>query len=128
VLLGLGVMFWTAGFDIIYACQDYDFDSSQPDLHSLPKALGIAGALRVSRVLHVLAFGLFATMLLVPPLGWAYSAGLVAAAALLVFQHSIISPGDLSRVNAAFFTANGVLSLVMCAMALVDVARAAFAA
>jgi 4-hydroxybenzoate polyprenyltransferase len=126
VVLGLGVMLWTAGFDLIYACQDFDFDRSQSDLHSLPKRLGIARALRLSAFLHVIAWGLFATMLTVEPLGPIYGAGLIAAAALLVYQHRIVSAGDLSRVNAAFFTANGLMAVCLFLAALGDAGLASW--
>jgi 4-hydroxybenzoate polyprenyltransferase len=121
VLLGLGVMFWTAGFDIIYACQDVEFDSGQDGLHSIPKKFGVGGALKISSALHVIAFGFFAAMLLFPPLGTAYLIAASLAGMLLFYQHAIISADDLSRVNVAFFTANGILSVMMFAMTCVDV-------
>jgi len=124
ILLGLGVLCWTAGFDLIYACQDYDFDASQPGLHSLPKSIGVSRALWLARALHVVAWLLFAAMFIVPPLGAAWMVGLAAAAALLLAQHRLVRADDLSRVNAAFFTANGMLALALFVAALVDLLRA----
>jgi 4-hydroxybenzoate polyprenyltransferase len=100
------VMLWTAGFDIIYACQDYEFDSRE-GLFSLPKVLGIGGALWVSRLFHVgmmLCLWRFHVAFSQSPFTWS---ALVAVAALLLYEHSLVRAGDLSRVNAAFFTVNG---------------------
>jgi 4-hydroxybenzoate polyprenyltransferase len=124
IALGLAVMFWTAGFDLIYACQDVEFDTTQRGLHSMPKAVGVSRALGASRAAHLVAWLLFATVLWAEPLGWGWGAGLVAAAFLLIRQHSIISADDLSRVNAAFFTSNGLLSIAMFVATLVDVLAA----
>ena len=112
LVLAGAVTCWVAGFDIVYSLQDESFDRAA-GLHSLPAALGAARALAVARVLHVLAvagFAAFAAMTGGGPLRW----GAVAAAAgLLVWQHRLVRPDDLSRVDAAFFTANGILSLAM---------------
>ncbi len=109
--LTAAVMFWTAGFDVIYACQDYEFDSAEA-LHSIPRALGIAGALRVAKVLHaamVLSLGALVYCL---HLGGLALAGVAAVLALLIYEHSLVKPNDLSRVNAAFFTMNGYVSVL----------------
>jgi 4-hydroxybenzoate polyprenyltransferase len=120
VLLGAAVLLWTAGFDLIYACQDADHDR-KAGLHSVPARLGIAGALKLSAVLHVACVGLLAVVLAVNPhVGLLYGIGVVAAAALLVYEHAIVRPDDLSRVNVAFFTLNGLVSLVLGAATIVD--------
>lgn len=111
VLLGLAVLFWTAGFDIIYACLDHDFDRAQ-GLHSIPRRWGIARALVVSRLLHVAALGFLITVGKLGGMGWPYAVGLLCVAALLVGEHALVKPRDLSRVNLAFFTLNGLVSLV----------------
>ena len=106
VVLALGVLTWVAGFDLIYACQDAEHDA-QAGLHSIPARLGIASSLRLSSALHVvsvLAFGLQGYW---AGLGLAYWIALALAAALLWWEHSIVSPTDLSRVDVAFFTLNG---------------------
>ena len=125
LLLGLAVLLWVVGFDVIYACQDVDFDNGR-GLHSIPARLGIRGALILSAGLHVLMIGV---LVAVPnlaaasgiALGVPYRLALVAVAALLTYEHAIVRPSDLSRVNAAFFTMNGVISLVLMAACVVDV-------
>jgi 4-hydroxybenzoate polyprenyltransferase len=120
IVLGLGVLFWTAGFDIIYACQDFDTDR-RAGLHSVPARLGIAGALRLSIVLHAFCLAILTSALFVNPhLGAAYIAGLAIALLTLAYEHAIVKPDDLSRVNVAFFTLNGVVSLVVGGAVLVD--------
>jgi 4-hydroxybenzoate polyprenyltransferase len=109
--LTAAVMFWTAGFDIIYSCQDFEFDTAER-LFSLPRALGIAGALRLARVLHILMIGCLITLVYALHLGVLSLAGIAAVAALLVYEHGLVKPQDLSRVNAAFFTMNGVVSVL----------------
>jgi 4-hydroxybenzoate polyprenyltransferase len=105
------VMFWTAGFDIIYSCQDYEFDSDQ-GLFSLPRRIGIAGALRVSKLLHALMILCLLALVHVLDLGPLSVAGIVAVGLLLAYEHSLVGPNDLSRVNAAFFTMNGWVSVL----------------
>jgi len=117
--LGAAVACWVAGFDVLYACQDDDFDRER-GLHSLPVRLGRRGAMWVSRALHGLALLGFAGFGLLVPLGPAYLGGVVLAAALLVWQHRVLRPDDLSRIQAAFFTANGTLAVVMFAAGCVD--------
>jgi len=111
LLLTGAVMLWVAGFDIIYACQDYDFDRRE-GLRSIPARLGIAQALRVSRALHVAMVGLLLWLAGALGLGPIAVAGIAAVAALLVWEHSLVKPHDLSRVNAAFFTVNGCVSVL----------------
>jgi 4-hydroxybenzoate polyprenyltransferase len=109
--LTAAVTFWTAGFDVIYSCQDYEFDKAE-GLFSVPRVLGIAGALRVAQVLHVLMVGCLLALVYSLQLGPLALAGVAAVTALLVYEHSIVKPADLSRVNAAFFTMNGYVSVL----------------
>jgi 4-hydroxybenzoate polyprenyltransferase len=109
VILCAGVTFWVAGFDIIYGCDDYDFDRSE-GLHSIPERFGIKNALRVSVVFHVIALVLFTSVALVLKLGLFYYTGMVMAALLLFYQHYLIRPDDLSKSGIAFFNLNATLS------------------
>jgi 4-hydroxybenzoate polyprenyltransferase len=109
--LTAAVTFWTAGFDIIYSCQDYEFDSSA-GLFSLPKALGIRGALVGARLLHVTMVVCLVALVDAFQLGPLSLAGVAAVAALLIYEHSLVKPHDFSRVNAAFFTMNGYVSVL----------------
>ncbi len=111
LLLGAAVTLWTAGFDIIYACQDVEFDHAL-GLHSIPKRYGIRAALYTSAILHVLMFALLVTVARMENLGWVAMAGLIAVACLLTYEHALVKPSDLSRVNAAFFTVNGYVSVL----------------
>lgn len=111
-ILTVAVMFWVAGFDIIYACQDVEFDR-KAGLFSVPVSLGIAGALWVSRGLHLLMLGLLAWLAALAGLGAVAYAGLLLVAALLAYEHSLVKPDDLSQVNAAFFTVNGYISILL---------------
>ena len=111
LLLGAAVMLWVAGFDIIYACQDVEFDHTL-GLHSIPRRYGIRAALWVSALLHVGTLGLLVMVARMENLGWIALAGLVAVAALLAYEHALVKPSDLSRVNAAFFTVNGFISIL----------------
>lgn len=112
VPLALGVLLWTAGFDILYSLQDVDFDRNS-GLHSIPVRLGAPGALLLARVLHLIAVICFVIFGVVNGFAVFYFVGVAAAIALLIWQHSLVSPTDLSRINAAFFTANGILSVVL---------------
>jgi len=118
-VLGAAVACWVAGFDVLYACQDEAFDRAH-GLFSLPAALGVPRALAVSRALHLLAVLLFLLFGFCAGLGAAYGGGVAAAAALLCWQHRLLRPGDCSRRQAAFFTANGLLSLGMLAAGCLD--------
>ena len=109
--LTAAVTCWTAGFDIIYACQDFEFDTGEP-LHSVPKLLGLAGALRAAQILHVAMIGCLwalAESLQLGALSWV---GIGAVSALLIYEHSLVKPNDFSRVDAAFFTMNGYVSVL----------------
>ena len=109
--LTAAVMFWTAGFDIIYSCQDYAFDTDH-GLFSLPRRMGIAWALRVSQLLHIVMILCLLELVHDLDLGPLSLAGIVAAGLLLAYEHSLVKPDDLSRVNAAFFTMNGWVSVL----------------
>jgi 4-hydroxybenzoate polyprenyltransferase len=118
--LSLAVLCWVAGFDIIYACQDVEFDR-KTGLFSLPARIGIAGALWVSRALHVLMLGLLLWLALQAALGLLAFTGLAVVAVLLAYEHSLVKADDLSRVNAAFFTVNGYISILLLLFWGVDV-------
>ena len=109
--LTAAVTFWTAGFDIIYSCQDYEFDGAA-GLFSLPRRFGIAGALWIARVFHVIMISCLVALAWSFALGWLSLAGVGAVIALLVYEHSLVKADDLSRVNAAFFTVNGYVSVL----------------
>ncbi len=121
LLLALGVALWVAGFDMIYSCQDIEFDRRER-LRSAPARFGIAGALRLSTALHIGAAILFLTLPLASSLGGWYLAGAIATAALLWYEHRLVRPDDLSRVNQAFFTINGYVSFLILAGTAVDLA------
>jgi 4-hydroxybenzoate polyprenyltransferase len=109
--LTAAVTFWTAGFDVIYSCQDFDFDRAE-GLFSVPRVLGIAGALRLAQVLHVVMILCLLALVNVLHLGALALAGVAAIAGLLIYEHSLVKADDLSRVNAAFFTMNGYVSVL----------------
>ena len=120
VLLGGGIMLWVAGFDIIYACQDFDFDVKM-QLRSVPARLGVAGALRTAAVCHLGMIGLLLALPLVyREFGWIYLTGVLAVAVLLVYEHWLVRPDDLSRVNRAFFQVNAVVSVGLLVIGLAD--------
>ena len=112
LLLGAVVGLWVAGFDIIYACQDVDFDSRY-NLHSLPNAIGVGPALVASALLHVLMLILLGVLYQRLRLGPLALAGILITALLIAYEHWIVRPSDLSRVNAAFFTVNGIVSILL---------------
>jgi 4-hydroxybenzoate polyprenyltransferase len=111
LLLTAAVTFWVGGFDVLYACQDYEFDR-QSDLHSIPRYLGIRGALAVGRAFHIIMLILLIALIVTFGLGKLAIAGVIAVALLLAYEHSLVSTHDLSKLNAAFFTMNGVISVV----------------
>lgn len=118
-VLGLAVLLWTAGFDIIYATQDVDCDV-RDGVHSMPADLGIARALRQTRAAHVLTVACLVWGGVLAGAGWPWYWGVLIAALLLIYENSIVRPNDLSRVNAAFFTVNGVIAVVVGAAAFAD--------
>jgi 4-hydroxybenzoate polyprenyltransferase len=111
LLLTAAVTFWVAGFDILYACQDFQFDRNA-GLHSIPRHVGIARSLWIARVFHVIMLLLLIAMAPAFALGKLAIAGIVAVMVLLLYEHSLVKPDDLSKLNAAFFTMNGVISVV----------------
>lgn len=113
-LLGAAVLFWIGGFDIVYACQDYEFDCNHM-LKSIPQRWGIGRALKISEFCHLITFVLLVTVGLMAGLGPAYYLGLVLILAFLITQHLIVSAEDLSKVNLSFFTMNGLISMVIFA-------------
>jgi len=112
LLLSLVVLLWTAGFDVLYACQDYDFDRNE-GLYSIPARFGIAHALWISRGLHAAAFLALVALYLLSGLGPLALIGVVATAALLLYQHRLVKADDLGRLNAAFFTTNAFVSVIL---------------
>ena len=118
-LLWLAVTFWIAGFDLIYACQDTEFDR-QEGLRSVPARFGNATALRLAQANHVLTVTLLAAVGGVMGLSWVYWLGLAVVAGLLVYEHTLVSPTDLSRVNLAFFNINGYIAVTIFAATLVS--------
>lgn len=120
ILIGLAVLLWVAGFDILYALQDLDFDREQ-GLHSIPVTLGEEGSFLVVRMFHV---GMIILLLLATPgsgLGWIYLLGVATVSAMLVYEHTLVKPGDLTKMDAAFFTLNGYISVTLFFFVLIDV-------
>ena len=111
LLLTAAVTFWVAGFDVLYACQDYEFDRTT-GLHSIPRFFGIRRSLTIARIFHAVMLLLLIAFVLSFGLGKLAMAGVLAVALLLAYEHSLVSPADLSKLNAAFFTMNGVISVV----------------
>ena len=120
ILLGLAVLLWTAGFDILYALQDEEHDR-KTGLQSLPARWGTRTALTVSAVLHAAMIPLLLAVERLSGGGLVFTAGILATAAALLYQHAIVKPGDLSRINAAFFTANGFVSVTLAVCGIADV-------
>lgn len=114
LLLSLVVVLWTAGFDVLYACQDYDFDI-QSGLHSIPKTFGISKSLVIARLLHAGAFLALVGLYWITQLGAVALTGVIATGLLLIYQHRMVRANDLSRLNAAFFTTNAFVSLILFA-------------
>jgi len=120
VLLGLSVLLWVSGFDIIYACQDVEFDRSAK-LHSIPQALGVRKALGLAALCHALMILPLVGLGMIYPLGWVYFAGVAVVASLLVYEHALIRPDDLTRVNIAFFNVNVIISVGLLLVSVVDI-------
>jgi 4-hydroxybenzoate polyprenyltransferase len=119
IILGLAVILWVAGFDIIYSCQDVDFDRKEP-LYSIPKRFGIAAALWISAGLHLAMVGILALLFWKERLGTISLAGLLIVGFLLAYEHNLIRPGNLSRANTAFFTINGWISVLLFVTTTID--------
>ena len=122
LLLTGAVTFWVGGFDVLYACQDVDFDRAN-DLNSIPQAYGIRKSLLIARMLHLLMLGLLLALVVLFGLGKLAIAGVVVVALLLAYEHSLVSSNDLSKLNAAFFTMNGVIALVFFVFMAADLLR-----
>ncbi len=112
LLLSLVVMMWTAGFDVMYACQDFEFDRKR-GLYSIPARFGVRGALWIARLFHLQSFVALILLYAVTNLGWLALLGVVSVAFLLIYQHMLVKPDDLSRMNAAFFTTNAFVSVIL---------------
>lgn len=119
LLLTAAVTFWVGGFDVIYACQDHDHDRSH-GLQSLPRHLGIRNALIIARLFHIVMIGLLVALIVTFGLGKLAFVGVIAVAALLLYEHALVRHDDLSKLNAAFFTMNGVISVVFFAFVASD--------
>ena len=119
VILAMAVMLWVAGFDIFYSLQDVEFDR-QYGLYSFPVTLGVAGAIQLTRALHVGMMVLLFSLLFTPGLDWIYLAGLLVVCGLLIYEHLLVRPGDLSKLDAAFFNMNGYISITIFLSTLAD--------
>ena len=111
LLLTAAVTFWVGGFDVLYACQDYEFDR-KAGLHSVPRYFGIRASLWIARAFHLIMVGLLIALLLVFAMGKLAAFGVLAVILLLIYEHSLVRPNDLSKLNAAFFTMNGFISVL----------------
>lgn len=112
LLLSLLVFMWTAGFDVMYACQDFEFDR-KAGLYSIPARFGIVNSLWIARLFHFQAFVVLLLLYMVSGLSWPALIGVIAVGLLLVYQHTLVKPNDLSRMNAAFFTTNAFVSVIL---------------
>jgi len=111
LLLTAAVAFWVGGFDVLYACQDFDFDRDA-GLHSIPRYFGVRTSLWIARSFHLVMVGLLVALLLVFGLGKLAACGVLAVVLLLLYEHSLVKADDLSKLNAAFFTMNGIISVL----------------
>ncbi|AVF25780.1 putative 4-hydroxybenzoate polyprenyltransferase [Paenibacillus larvae subsp. larvae] len=119
LILFITVVFWSAGFDIVYACQDEEFDRKE-GLHSIPSRFGIPKALWIARILHVLTAVGLVSLFFITNLSWVYLIGILIAYVILFYEHKLVSPDDLSKLNQAFFTMNGILSTVVFVFTCMD--------
>jgi len=120
VVLTVAVLLWVGGFDMLYACQDFEHDH-RVGLRSVPQTFGLSGAFLLARVMHVAMLGMLVWLSVLFGLGAVAWVGIGVVAALLLYEHSIVSPGDLRRMNAAFFTLNGVISVIFFVFVAADV-------
>lgn len=120
LFLGAGVFFWVAGFDLIYSCQDYDFDKAH-NLKNIVVKIGIAKALTLSKIAHILCLAFFLLAGLNLNLGTFYNIGLIVMAACLIYEHRLVTPTDLSRVDLAFFTLNGYVAVSFFIFSLLEI-------
>ncbi|WP_138492962.1 UbiA-like polyprenyltransferase [Paenibacillus pinistramenti] len=121
MVLFITIAFWVAGFDVIYACQDVEFDKKE-GLYSIPSRFGVSRSLIIAKSFHIVTAIGFVAMLLLSHLGWWYTGGIVIALIILFYEHHIVTPKDLSRLQTAFFTMNGALSIVVFCFTLIDLA------
>ncbi|UTR14630.1 putative 4-hydroxybenzoate polyprenyltransferase [Salipaludibacillus sp. LMS25] len=119
IMLFIAVALWTAGFDVIYATQDADYDKDVK-LFSIPSFFGITKALKFARGFHLISFIAMLSLFFITPLSWLYLIGILIIGIIMVYEHSLVSPNDLSKVNVAFFTMNGIISMVMLAFTIGD--------
>jgi len=119
IVFYIALAFWTAGFDIVYACQDEKFDADEK-LYSIPSRFGLHKSLWFARGFHVVTAIGFIILFFVTPVGWWYLAGMVIACGILFYQHYILSPNDMSRLQTAFFTMNSTLSIILFVFTLID--------
>jgi 4-hydroxybenzoate polyprenyltransferase len=119
-VLAFAVLLWTAGFDIIYACQDLQSDI-KAKLHSIPKMMGIKNSLKLSSVLHILVVIILVLFMYFTSLNYVYLGGVVFVGIMLFYEHSLIKPHDLSKINLAFFTVNGIISMILMVTTIVDI-------
>ncbi|WP_223066626.1 UbiA-like polyprenyltransferase [Paenibacillus caui] len=115
------IAFWVAGFDIIYSCQDVEFDAKE-GLYSIPVRFGVSRSLKIAQAFHIITAAGFIALLLLLHLGWWYIVGILVALIILFYEHHIVSPKDLSRLQTSFFTMNGTLSIVVFCFTLIDLA------
>lgn len=119
IIFFITIACWTTGFDIVYACQDYDFDKKE-GLYSIPVRFGIAKSLKIARGFHIVTAIGFLLLIWLTNLSWIYILGIVIACGLLIYEHLIVKPNDLTRLNTAFFTMNGTLSMIVFFFTLID--------
>ena len=119
LVLGAAVVFWLIGFDIIYSCMDMESDR-QNSFHSIPQKFGVTVALKVAFFAHCIMVVFLIGLLYLPILGWLYLIGVLFVAGLLLYEHSLVRPDDLSRVNTAFFSITGIISILLMSMVVVD--------
>jgi 4-hydroxybenzoate polyprenyltransferase len=119
LVLTVAVLFWVAGFDVLYACQDYEHDIGA-GLHSVPQSFGLQTAFWMARIMHLCMLALLSWLTVLFSLGWVSVVGIVLVAIMLLYEHTLISPRDLRRMNAAFFTINGVISFVFFIAVAID--------
>jgi 4-hydroxybenzoate polyprenyltransferase len=119
-MLGIAVLFWLLGFDVLYALQDMDFDR-KAGLHSIPQRFGIRRSLWIARASHAFAIAALFTLASLLPLGWYYIAGVIIALCLIIYEHTLVREDDLSKLNVAFFNMNGYISVTVFVFTLLDV-------
>ena len=119
VILGLAALFWVSGFDVLYAIDDIEFDRAN-NLHSIPARFGVGKSLFIARALHVVTIGFLAVSIVVAGGGMLAALGVVAVGALLAYEHLLVKEDDLSKLNMAFFTMNGIIAVVFAAFVVLD--------